>query len=1202
MPEVTFVGMLTKFDVRSCRVKGISFHKFRPWVLCGLHNGTVQIWDYRTNTSIDTYTEHSGSVRGVDFHVSQPLFVSGADDYLIKVWNYKLRRCLFTLRGHMDYIRVTFFHHEQPWILSCSDDFTVRIWNWQSRSSVACLPGHNHYVMCAQFHPREDLVVSASLDRTIRVWDISSLRLRKQEAGLAQDLLGTSDVTLKYLLEGHEKGVNWVCFHPTKPYIASAADDRSVRVWRMMESSCHEELQLRGHTNNVCCVTYMKDFVVSNSEDRSIRVWDVKSRSAIMVFRRDADRYWILATLPEKNLIAAGHDSGLQVFKLFRERPAWVLHGKMLHYVYENTLCSRDLEAEAEYKFNLAPHLYPPRTISCNPVDNVAVLWYDNDGGMAEAFTIPRPGYAVDADVKKRLNVTDAVFFAPNKYVLVDKNKKLVVCNCQGDRDKLVTPEHSCKRVFPGPMGSVLCLTEEGIEIFHMAQHSVTAQAAVSGIRYVVWDKDFNKVALIAKNAITVMTRRLKLITTIMVSTVRLKSAAFDEQRNILYYTTANHLNYCNLRTGECSTIQSMRAPAYLVRASGDTIWMLTREGKVVMQELDNMELNFKLKLQQQAYRDVIKIIQRKQLQGQALVGYLHKHGHSEIALHFVTEPFTRFNLAVECGALDIAKATAIELNQASVWRRLADAATTYGDIQLAQFANTKTSNYHGGALLSLITGNMAALGHLVDTTNDDSFKLHYGLYLSDVQQRVQILAKTGQLPLAYLTAKSNGLNDVASALCAQMAPEVSERMLRVEVHRVPELPTPVAVTENWPMLQVEESVFARLLKEPGHFNGVQAALGEEEEEDEDEGHAGAGWDEDEGENPDDAAGVGEGRGEREVEGEGWDDDLELQMPAGYGADAAQPGAYVVPVEHPPLSQHWVEAYSLPAFHVAAGSFSTAFDLLRRQIGLCDPEPLKPYVMDLWASVNASRPLCVVPSVVFPLATCPPDEHRGSRHAPLLPEYIPALTEKLRAGYGAFVEGRFAEAQIQFLGIMHQAVFATIKEEKQRAALLELMTIASEYARALGVQLHCRSLDGSSKEALELSLYFTHFKLQRSHLTLALSQAMSKAYKLKNIKTAAAVARRLLDQDPPKVKAKQASAIVAEGERNPTDAWTLDYDERNPFFLCSVSHRPMYRGTIDPIRCSYCHSAAHPKHKGTVCPVCKIALLGAESAGLVNRA
>nr|CCC89936.1 unnamed protein product [Trypanosoma congolense IL3000] len=1193
--------MLTKFDVRSCRVKGISFHKSRSWVLCGLHNGTAQIWDYRMNTSVDTYTEHNGSVRGVDFHDTQPIFVTGGDDYLIKVWNYKLRRCLFTLKGHMDYIRVTFFHREQPWIISSSDDFTVRIWNWQSRSSVACLPGHNHYVMCAQFHPTQDLVVSASLDRTIRVWDISCLRYRKQKQGFAQDLIGTDDVALKYILEGHEKGVNWVCFHPTRQYIASASDDRTVRIWRMMDTSCHEEVQLRGHTNNVSCVTYMNDFLISNGEDRTVRVWDVKTRSSIMVFRRESDRYWILSTLPQKNLIAAGHDTGLLVFKLFRERPAWTFNGKVLHYVYENMIYSHDTETKEVYKFNLSPHLYPPRTISCNPVDSTAVVWYDDDSGGMELLSIRRSGHAVGADVRKRTGVTDSLFFAPNRYVFLDKNKKMILGNVQGERDKPICEEMSFIRLFPGPVGHILRQTDEGVQLYHMAQQSVMAEAPITDIKYVVWDKEFNKVAFVGRSVINVMTRRFKNTAIVVETGSRIKGAAFDEQRNIMYYTTSNHLKYCNLRNGECSTIQTLADPLYLVRASGDTIWALTRCGQVVLKEIDNLELNFKLKLQQQSYREVIKIIRKKQLRGESLAGYLRKHGHSEIALHFVSDPLTRFNLAVECGVMDIARATAIELNQATVWRRLAEAATKYGDIHLAHLAHTKSGNYHGAGLLSLITGNINALSHLVSTTADENFKLHYGLYLNDVEQRVKTLINAGQLPLAYLAAKSGGLEDLAASLQEEMGPEVVSNLQHISLRKTSEVPVPAPVIDNWPMLQVEESVFSRLLNEPAQLSAMAVEL--EAEENDDEAEAGAGWDDDSHNAENDIEPLGsENADHGDAAGDGWGDDLDIELPPERATERSSIGPYVVPTEHPPVPQHWVESSSIPAYHAAAGSFSTAFNLLRRQIGLGDPMPLKAYAMELWVAANASRPAWLLPSSVYALTTFPSEEQRGTAfHSPLLPDYIPQLTERLRAGYAAFVGGHFSEAQLQFVGALHQAVFATYHDEKQRAALVEITSTASEYARALNVQLHCRSVDGNSKEALELSLYFTHFKLQRSHLTLALSQAMSKAYKKKNFKTAASVARRLLDLDPPKTKASQATQIVAECERNPTDAEPADYDERNPFVLCSVTHKPVYKGTVDLIRCGYCFSPALPAYKSTVCPVCKIALLGAESSGLSNR-
>ena len=36
-----------------------------------------------------------------------------------------------------------------------------------------------------------------------------------------------------YFLKGHDRGVNWVSFHPSMPFIVSAADDRQVKLWRM---------------------------------------------------------------------------------------------------------------------------------------------------------------------------------------------------------------------------------------------------------------------------------------------------------------------------------------------------------------------------------------------------------------------------------------------------------------------------------------------------------------------------------------------------------------------------------------------------------------------------------------------------------------------------------------------------------------------------------------------------------------------------------------------------------------------------------------------------------------------------------------------------------------------------------------------------------------------------------------------------------
>ena len=112
------------------------------------------------------------------------------------------------------------------------------------------MTGHNHYTMCAQFHPKDDLIVSASLDQSVRVWDISGLRKKHSaptsmtfEDQMARansnqaDMFGNTDAVVKFVLEGHDRGVNWVAFHPTLPLIVSSGDDRLVKLWRMSGGS-----------------------------------------------------------------------------------------------------------------------------------------------------------------------------------------------------------------------------------------------------------------------------------------------------------------------------------------------------------------------------------------------------------------------------------------------------------------------------------------------------------------------------------------------------------------------------------------------------------------------------------------------------------------------------------------------------------------------------------------------------------------------------------------------------------------------------------------------------------------------------------------------------------------------------------------------------------------------------------------------------
>ncbi|KAF5185856.1 Coatomer subunit alpha-1 [Thalictrum thalictroides] len=1210
--------MLTKFETKSNRVKGLSFHPKRPWILASLHSGVIQLWDYRMGTLIDRFDEHDGPVRGVHFHKSQPLFVSGGDDYKIKVWNYKMHRCLFTLLGHLDYIRTVQFHHEYPWIVSASDDQTIRIWNWQSRTCVSVLTGHNHYVMCANFHPKEDLVVSASLDQTIRVWDIGALR--KKSVSPADDLLrlsqmntdlfGGVDAVVKYVLEGHDRGVNWASFHPSLPLIVTGADDRQLKLWRMNDTKAWEVDTLRGHMNNVSCVMFhaKQDIIVSNSEDKSIRVWDVTKRTCVQTFRREHDRFWILASHPEMNLLAAGHDSGMLVFKLERERPAFSVSGDFLYYVKDRFL--RFYEFSTQKDSQVIPIRRPgttslnqsPRTLSYSPTENAVLVCSDVDGGSYELYSIPKDSISRGDTIQdaKRGVGGSAVFVARNRFAVLDKsNNQVLVKNLQNEIVKKSILPIVAEAIFYAGTGNLLCRAEDRVVIFDLQQRLVLGDLQTPFIKYIVWSNDMESIALLSKHSIVIASKKLVHRCTLH-ETIRVKSGAWDDN-GVFIYTTLNHIKYC-LPNGDSGIIKTLDVPIYITKVSGNTIFCLDRDGKNRAVIIDATEYVFKLSLLKKKYDHVMSIIRNSQLCGQAMIAYLQQKGFPEVALHFVKDERTRFNLALESGNIQIAVASANVIDEKDHWYRLGVEALRQGNAGIVEYAYQRTKNFDRLSFLYLVTGNTSKLSKMLkiaELKNDVMGQFHNALYLGDIHERVKILENVGHLPLAYMTATVHGLHDVAEQLAAKLGDNVPS----LPQGKVPSLlmpPTPILCGGDWPLLRVMKGIFEGGLENIGR--GVQ---------EEDEEAADADWGEEldivDGEGPQNgdvgAVEDGEANDENEEEG-GWDlEDLELppEVDTPKVSANARSAVFITPTPGMPVSQIWIQKSSLAGEHAAAGNFDTAMRLLSRQLGIQNFTPMKPMFLDLHTGSHSYlRALSSSPIITLAVErgwseTSSPNV----RGPPALVFNYSQLDEKLKLGYRATTAGKFTEALRIFKDVLHTIPLIVVESRREVDEVRELIFKAKEYVVGLQMEIKRKELKDDPVRQQELAAYFTHCNLEMSHLRLALINAMRNCYKEKNLNAAANFARRFLETNPTNEnQAKTARQVLQSAEKNMRDENPLNYDFRNPFVVCGATYVPIYQGQKD-VACPYCGSRFVPSQQAQLCTVCDLAMVGSDASGLL---
>jgi len=141
-------------------------------VVSASHDGTLAVWDWRSNRMISRLKGHAAAVWSCSVSLSSNVIVSSSVDKTLRAWDIDTGKELQRFEGHSGPVWGCAITADGSRLISASEDTTLRVWDVRSGATLHTLSGHSRYVWNCAVDFSGAIVVSASLDKTIRLWNI----------------------------------------------------------------------------------------------------------------------------------------------------------------------------------------------------------------------------------------------------------------------------------------------------------------------------------------------------------------------------------------------------------------------------------------------------------------------------------------------------------------------------------------------------------------------------------------------------------------------------------------------------------------------------------------------------------------------------------------------------------------------------------------------------------------------------------------------------------------------------------------------------------------------------------------------------------------------------------------------------------------------------------------------------------------------